>query len=349
MTKSTENWPTPRRLVVHVGPHKTASSYIQVNLTQLRMELAARGWLYPGSVSGQLDAHHHIAHNREQHLDPNSEQYRELESIGQQASSDNQSIVLSAEGFCRWGADDLVSLGAILGFDQIEVVYVVRDPLDVFPSYWAEEVKQGMVRGFTEKLALGYAAIDESNILNPLCDLAPLLAHPSIKVHAVPFDALRRHDVDIFNNFAKSVLKLPDVQAIHNRPVNRKYSVELTEFLRLMTLIHGDGAARIGSSMRLEFMSLTTQEELRAFAQLLREKGANARRVVKVSASNKVNKDVERALMEDLKGHWTLDMANETRLFSQEERRFPYYSEYILSQTPDVMNAAREALARLGI
>ncbi|KZX98101.1 MULTISPECIES: hypothetical protein [unclassified Sulfitobacter] len=336
-----------RRLVLHIGPHKTASSYIQVNLKKGGRVLGNGGWLYPSEGTESLGAHHHLAHNANEYLPAQAPYRNVLKTLGETARAKGQSIVLSAEGFCRWKPANFDVLSGLLGFDTYELVYVVRDPLDVFPSFWAEEVKQGRSMGLAERFAGEFADPMKSRLLNPMRDLNPLLARDRAQIHAVPYDILKRRDIDIFENLTGAILDLQGFPARHAKPVNVKYPIELTEFLRLMTLIHGRGQPNIGSDLRLKFTQLVSVEEQRELQTLVRKHAHNARRVITVPGDSTLRLGVENILKARLKDNWSIDVGKDEPLFSADPRKFVHYDAYLLSTAEPVRQAAEAMVQRL--
>lgn len=336
-----------RRLVLHIGPHKTASSYIQVNLDRARSALAGQGWLYPRDCTDGLEAHHQLAHNADDFLPDTAPHHDTLLKMGETARAKGQNIILSAEGFCRWKPDNFDRLADILGFETYELVYVIRDHLDLFPSLWAEEVKQGRSLGFAERFAREFADPLGSCILNPMRDINPLLARDRARLHAIPYDCLKPRGIDIFEHLAGTILGLDGFSAVHDKPVNVKYPIELTEFLRLMTLIHGRGQPHIGPELRLRFTNVVSGKERQELRELVRETAAHARRVITVPGESIVRNRIELNLKKHLAPHWSVEIGENDSLFSPEPRKFVYYDTYLLAMTDPVREAAEAMLRRL--
>ena len=336
-----------RRLVLHIGPHKTASSYIQVNLKRARDALAMRGWLYPEIGTDGLEGHHHLAHNAEAYLPSQAPYHGALAKLGEAARAGGNNIVLSAEGLCRWEPSNFDRLADTLGFETYELIYVIRDPLDLFPSLWAEEIKQGLSLGFADRFAWEYADPMGSRIFNPMRDLHPLLARKRARVHAVPYDILKRRGIDIFEHLAGTILQLEGISAPHAKPVNVKYPIELTEFLRLMTLIFGKGQAKISPGLRLRFTERVSKAEQRELSKLVRENAAQARRVIAVPGDSIFRTRIEQILKAHLKDSWSTEVGEDEPLFSAELRKFVYYDSYLLSICDPVRQAAEDVVQRL--
>jgi len=335
------------RLVLHVGPHKTASSYIQENLSQNRRVLSEHGWTYPSETTNGQAGHHDLAHNAADYLSPSSERHRTLTELASNVRQNSHNLVLSAEGFCRWNRKTLNTLATILGFEEYEIVYVVRDPLDVFPSFWAEEVKQGHSLAFSDRFAREFADPLGSRLLNPMNDLAPLLAEPRARLHVIPYDVLKTREIDIFEHVMQDILQVPSIKARYTKPVNKKYSIELTEFLRYLTLLYGEGKPYIGSTFRLQFTEKFDARKLAYFARVVRENASNARRVIKVPGDVAFRTRVETVLKNRLAKSWTVEFSEDERLFSEDERRFVYYDSYLLSTSKAVRSAADDVLSEL--
>ena len=129
-----------RRLVIHVGPHKPASTYIQENLRATQQQLLKAGWLFPDHPTDPRAGQHAIASSLAEYVPEDAPGHSVLTEWASQARSHSHSMVLSAETFCRRDVTTISEMARVLGFDSYEMVYVIRDPLDVFPSIWAEEV-----------------------------------------------------------------------------------------------------------------------------------------------------------------------------------------------------------------
>lgn len=338
------------RLVFHVGPHKTASSYLQENFKNAGAELSSRGWLYPRfETSPEESAHHELAHNPSDFLAPDSAQRRSIENIGKESETHGKSILFSAEGFCRWQPAQFEQLADILGFESYEIVYVVRDPLDLFVSFWAEEVKQGIPASFADRFAREFGDPLRSRFINSLLDLAPLLARPRAHIRTISYDTLASLKEDIFGHFTKSILYLDGLTPGHRQPVNVKYTIEVTEFLRLITLIHAGEAKNIGPELRLKFMNRTTPADRLKLARLLKEKGQAARRVIKVPGDASFMRRIQTQLSTHLQQNWTMPLPEDEPIFRADERKFVYYDSYLLATNPFIRKAADDMLANLKV
>lgn len=336
-----------RRLVIHVGPHKTASTYLQENLRAADKKLARAGWHYPIDPVDARSGHHGLAMTRAEYLPPDGAHHGILQAWATAARNAGAHVILSAEGFCSWKTPDFNALADILGFEHIELVYVIRDSLDVFPSLWAEEVKHGRTLGFADRFAKEFLRPMHSRILNPLLDLKRWTEDDRISAHTMPFDLLQRQGLDFFVNLTRDILDVPGLTPKHTRMVNQKTSLEITEFLRLLTLMHYGAEPHNGPDLRIRFREKMTPALMAKIESLMQEDAADARRSLTTPANLGFQKVLELSLKKDLIDHWSVEIPQGEPLFSRKKRVFDYYNEYLLSRVPAVTRAAEDMLRRM--
>ncbi len=338
-------------IVLHIGPHKTATTYIQNNLYEARDQLKAHGWIYPEIGTLMLTGHHDLAHDAPRFVEPDSEMAGAMTDLARSARAEDHNLLFSAEGFCRWTAAKLNALAARLEAETLDLVYVVRDPLDTFYSYWAEEMKQGFSVSFPERLSEHLNSPMASERLNPMVDLNRMIGLDNIRLHAVPFEVLRNRKIDIFEHICEKVLGLPDMKAANDRPENTSFPIELTEFLRVMTLIAGGGIRRMpeGSDLRQRFTNIVLHNERMEIVKLIRRAAPLARRRIAFPANSLYTKALARSLLRKLDGCWTLPFEEEELFHHDKERVYFHYDTYTLMQSPDVMEVVHDVMDRIKI
>lgn len=330
-------------LTVHIGPHKTATSYLQENFRATRAELEAQGCTYPEALAGTDSAHHHIAYNPDAYLDASGKHHGDLAAL---AKAGHKHILLSSEAFRTWEIGQFEALMRNLGESRINIVYAVRDPISTFESFWAEEVKQGSIFGLSERFAANFGDPLASRLLNPLVELEPLLNAPWARLQIIPFDVLRARKMDIYAHFTSAVLGLGELAPKTTRPVNVSYPVQLTEFLRAMTILSAGGKRRIGSELRIKFISKTTPAERDRIVALMRTEARPARRAVNFAARVSWKTELEGLLRARLADVWTLD-PGDTPLFVNEEQTYIYYNEHQLLSLPAIRGVIDDIMGRL--
>lgn len=135
----------PRRLVVHVGLHKTASSFVQNVLTSRRDDLLAAGVLYPrtgthpqGRASTRPGAQSgHATFTHPERTDAL------LARLASELPAGVSTVVLSSEDFTlRRAADPLQFSRLFAAFDVVEVVLVLRRQDEWIASWYKQAVDQ---------------------------------------------------------------------------------------------------------------------------------------------------------------------------------------------------------------
>lgn len=138
------------RLFLHVGGHKTGTSYIQGLFHQNRDLLRRHGVDYPPTHPYQ--AHHQLARLwvTPPSADPHQAQARSPEQMWQDVLSPERihapdTIFLSSEIFSHFTQPrvDMAGLAERLSmFDEIRVIYVMRAQTELINSAWIERVKK---------------------------------------------------------------------------------------------------------------------------------------------------------------------------------------------------------------
>ncbi len=122
-----------QRLVLHVGPHKTATTYMQTNFARLRLRLAQAGWIYPDAVgiqAGIPEAHHDLAYRAETYFWPNRDNHHQLTQLANLLQCNRKNLLLSAEGFSMWSLPQYLRLADIRAFTgwRWHMPCVIRSP-----------------------------------------------------------------------------------------------------------------------------------------------------------------------------------------------------------------------------
>jgi hypothetical protein len=219
------------RLVLHIGPHKTGSTYIQKFLSENSEQLEELGVHYPKLGLGGQYGHHELV-EKIRSLDESAlAQY-----LGGYLGAGTN--LLSSENFDRLKADDLARFRAALLPQltepaQIQILFYHRNYADLLPSWWQEEIKHGGVFSFYEFMLPHLLRPFASNLVNPalVLDLyAQAFGKDSISV--IDYDSAR--DELLVPLFSLAGIEM-DPGA--NEVVNSSMKVELVEVLRVLNSI----------------------------------------------------------------------------------------------------------------
>lgn len=136
------------RVILHIGPHKTGTTYLQKMLYENSEALNQLGVNYVSEGIAKGYGHHGIA---EEFI--SSGVSPTLEAAARSFSKWSINII-SSESFDRLNAHQVEALASTLRDFDTMVVYVVRRVDDLILSDWQEAVKHGETRGWTEYLCL---------------------------------------------------------------------------------------------------------------------------------------------------------------------------------------------------
>lgn len=274
------------RFVVHMGPHKTGTSYMQMRLFQGRGELENRGWVYPDIGTYGMEAQHDVAHNPALFMEPEGEYAKDFRDIIQRCHDEDKNLLLSAEGFRTWDAEKMLRLTDLVGAEKAELVFAFRCPFSVFYSYWAEEVKQGFSGSLAFRFMQNFIDWENSQILNPFFDLKRFEDNDRFDINVIYFDAARKHKIDICDLLTDGIMGCGVLPPPARETVNEGFPIELTEFLRLITFRHTKTKRFTNSRYRLAFMQHTTPEERAEIVQTVKTKAGDAFRVFQLPRDN---------------------------------------------------------------
>lgn len=267
-------------LVIHIGPRKTATTYLQSNFYRNRKELLEKGWLYPVVAQRAQNAHHQVVSSKEQVLASEGALFKRLKRAADEAARKNANMLISSEGFRKWSPRDFVKLGKVLDRDDILIAYTLRDPLTMLFSLWGETVKNGRAVPFPKYAARQLKAPQESAALNPLLEIEPILNHPRLRLAVLDYEAVRREGQDVYTAFGRHVLGLEGLQPSRDKPANFSYPVELSDYLRqLAKLIDYDPKKSDVLFSRL-FQACHCAEDMETIVRTMRRVGEGAREVV---------------------------------------------------------------------
>jgi len=137
-----------RRLVLHIGPRKTGTTFLQRVLQQIAPQLQAQGVLYPTRYRDEDDYNHVGAVTDLTHNEETRESNRwtgrdgsDWQGLEDQVRAFDGDVILSAEmigGLRPPAAQRMLDL---LDADRIDVVITMRDLGRIIPSSWQQHVR----------------------------------------------------------------------------------------------------------------------------------------------------------------------------------------------------------------
>jgi len=162
----------PKSVILHIGPNKTGTTYIQRELSASRALLAERAAIcYPEIKHSPRYGHHCVV--TEFRREGSSKTLADL----LETCNPEHHLLLSSENFSKLEGDAIAGLAKQLTGHQVTLVYAVRRPIEIMYSTWQQKIKVGRSltwpEFFLEQLTLGA----ESSLLNPAVTVAEYLKH----------------------------------------------------------------------------------------------------------------------------------------------------------------------------
>lgn len=336
------------RLVLHMGPHKTATSYLQYNFFHNRAQLLRRGWLYPVTGERVRTAHHDISDQRKWILDEDNRMADELRAIGDKARARGANVLLSSEGFENWKPRTLSRLQSLVGATELHVVYTLRDPLDLFYAKWAQRVKSGFEDSLPDYHDKHFADPIASTALNPMLQLAPIFRHTDATATILHYDQIVAHDRDIFRVFLERVLDIPDIGPATQQAKNLRFPIELTEFMRALVPLAKPAMEKSVIQFGNVIDYLLSETFKQEVVEVIRASAPEARREMAVKRPGSGLIKIEKLILREV-GHLVYPQPAEPgRLFQKESSSWEHYDAEALRQNPHVRKLMEKALRRVG-
>lgn len=131
----------PRRVILHVGPHKTGTTALQDALTAHTGTLARHGIAFP-KTGRTTHAHHDLVQAAGREI-PGV-----LEDLAAEIAEED-TVLLSSEALATLHLSSLKRFAAALEDADVEVHYTLRPIGDLWPSHWREMIKHGLTDAFS--------------------------------------------------------------------------------------------------------------------------------------------------------------------------------------------------------
>jgi hypothetical protein len=238
------------RYLVHIGPHKTGTTYIQSRLDAARDRLGAVGVVYPATwraaemVPSHLRLFERIRHRQLAELQ------RELAELPVDADG---LVILSSEDLQYLDGQEVRILADLLGTPQVTIAYYCRRWSELLPSVWQERIKHGDDQPLPEFLLLLTAHAHRSALANYGIVLDRYLGvFGPANIRVVSYSNVADSQVDLAEHFVATFLPpLPGglPPASEARPNASLASAEI-EMIRVLNALHRRRGGESGSAIR---------------------------------------------------------------------------------------------------
>lgn len=319
--------------VLHVGPHKTATTWLQRNFHHNAAALEKAGWLYPQTGERVAIAHHDLSDGQKEILDEASRKVAQIRRIAEKARERNLNVLLSSEGFDKWRPNALAKLRRLVAPHELRIVYTLRDPVSLVYSIWAQKVKTGGPKSFPEHYSEQVRKAGKSRSLDPLSDIDKFAEVENSSLTVLLYDEIRRQDRDIFDVFCEDILGVGRLPHDDAGSANEREPLELTEFMRAMLVRmgrwKGDERVNVGRVFKHMLADSTRREIVAAVASV-----PAARRSMTIDREDEALRKMERKLLKKYRSSMVPPPGE--KLFLEGAASFDYLDEKVLETDPKV-------------
>jgi len=316
--------------VLHVGPHKTATTWMQTNLHYNAATLEKAGWLYPQVGERVVIAHHDLSDHPAEILDNGGRKVAAFRKIAGKAAAGNLNILLSSEGFSKWRPQHLKRLQEIMSPHEFRIVYTLRDPVSLVYSLWAQKVKTGGPKSFPEHYEEQIRKAGRSRVLDPLADLQKYREIENASLRILLYDEIARQGRDIFDVLTEDVLAIGRLPHVEADSANEREPLEMTEFMRTMLVRMGRWKGKERVNIGRVFKHMLTGATRSAIIKAVAE-APEARRMTTIDRSHL---KMERKILKNFSAFMVPPPGE--KLFLEGEATFDYYDDNVLAADPRV-------------
>jgi hypothetical protein len=241
------------KYIIHLGPSKTGTKYLQSTLFLSRESLLADGINYPDDW---WTLPNHMTHDPLLHMLRDGRYAEVRDTFSKLNSGGSHTIVLSCEGLADLTPEQFAVLRDAIGNNPIEVVYYCRRWTERIPSDWKQSVQMGMFATLPEFYAVYIQQAFYSGSVNyslVWARVVSIFGRKSLKL--VSYSDLRDQRTDIFRHFAKTFLNWDGEITARRDLIMDQASPKSSdvEILRVLNWIDYQAVGRHRWNMRLKF------------------------------------------------------------------------------------------------
>jgi hypothetical protein len=245
------------RYILHIGPHKTGTKYLQTILREQHDILQTLGIRYPGHWQTEDDPSHSTFVRRVAVMDK-----RLQTQLLEHESESARVIVLSSEEFVDLDDKSVAFLATLLHGADVEIVFYCRRWSQLLYSGWMETIKHGDDQTLPEYVAAHASNPFGSTVVNYALTLDRFAANfGRDRIRLISYTNLVESKADLFRHFAKSLLDWPDAPA-DDRNINPHLSLQENELLRALNGLHKQQAQNTAPSIYPRYLEYQDQLDL---------------------------------------------------------------------------------------
>ncbi|NQZ04538.1 hypothetical protein [Idiomarina sp.] len=245
-----------KKLYLHIGPHKTGSTYIQKRFFDDQEEIKSFGYAYPATCLEPLWGHHKLVEAFQRG------DTQELGDIKADFAKYSENLIISSENFDRLDEQQIESVRTLFSNYDIHIIYVKRRADDLIVSSWQESIKHGGMQSWQSYIFQHTVRPFSSEVINAcrvLDRFKAVFGRDSISI--IDFDGVKRENRDLFIEF-KNLIGLKEWEKpVSKSQVNRSMPYWKAEIIRgLNALFCAEGQAA-SAKIRTAFLDYFSERQ----------------------------------------------------------------------------------------
>lgn len=249
------------KVFLHIGPHKTGSTFLQRMFVKNRGHLLNHNILYPKCGQEFLFGHFNLVHYYKKEEDLKGE--FDLENFKREVDT-TANVLLSSEDFIRLNLEELKSLKSLFQEKSWTVIYYRRNWNDLLESVWSETLKRGSHLSFKEYIdSKEYKSADyfKLNHSENLKLFSKVFGKENIRV--LDYDLIENSDENLFNHFLSEILEVEDARCeVENKRYNTRLSLITLTYLALLNKSYFlKNGALAGTQLRINFLQKLKEDK----------------------------------------------------------------------------------------
>ena len=238
------------RYLIHIGPHKTGTTYLQQSFDRLRAQFAIRGVCYPDTWGGP---HGHPRLFDQLRANNEAAEKPAFDELNRAAWD---TVLLSSEFFSYFTDDEVRCLRALLDGHPATIVFYCRRWSQLIPSGWREMLKHGWLETLTDYGMSCLADPAASELLNfdlVLHRYADVFGAASLRI--VSYNSVLESGDDLLPHFCRHFLNWSQVPHPGFGKVNKSLDKVDSEVIRALNALHWARTRKASSQLYHRYLA----------------------------------------------------------------------------------------------
>jgi hypothetical protein len=241
-----------KKLYLHIGPHKTGSTYIQKTLFDASELLESKGLHYSKKLIGPQWGHHQLVE---------AIKTKNGQSIADMLDSFNDETFISSENFENLTQENIDYFSSFLTDFKVILIFVKRSFSELLISNWQESIKHGSDIPWSafilDQLLKPYSSL----ILNQASTIERWESLSDV-IEVIDYDILKNSNLDIVDYVVENILGISDLKISTGQNINASMNYCDIELIRVLNGFYLKNGSAPGTKVRDIYLKLKANKEV---------------------------------------------------------------------------------------